>query len=367
MKNYLVSLVSRQTSPNILCIREMGKVDKYVFIYTEQVKSQLNQILKTLELSENEILAIPVHAVSIQNINDKLKTQGFSHSDKYIVNLTCGTKVMALASFQFFHSFPNARMLYFGSEDKTYQFIHPAIEPFQSIRHQMDIREFLTAYGVEIISGNKKPTRPAAYTNDLFQKFMDNNIPGYDHIKSLRKKKTDKNGFIALDEKQIEVLSNIGFINKDQNKISIRESEYIRGKWFEEYIYDLVRKKSGLGTESLTHGLVINAGGLYDLDVFFMYNNRPYLIECKLSFKKEEGLSKFIYKLSATRNTLGLDLKPVIILLTSWSKRLDKYFNDSVSRAEKHDVTILDRKVVAQGKLESFFDSIFQNKIPSDL
>ncbi len=363
MKKILVQLVSDQTSPNVLSIRELKDVDEYLFISTEQMKEKQTQIVRTTGLGEEQYKTILVDAVSPKNINEELEGHGFSHLDEYIVNLTCGTKIMALATFQFFSQFDKVRMLYFGSEDKTYQFIHPTIEEPQPILHQMNIREFLSAYGVEILGHKTDFTRSVDFTRLHFEKFMKGELIdtlAYETIKKLRNRKS-KGGFIRLSESENESLQEIGFIPENEKKLTLRESEFIRGKWLEEYVFDIVRKKTGWKEEQLVHGFKIRHGTNYELDVFFMHNNTPYCIECKTSFPSGEEYSKIIYKLSAARRILGLDLKTVLVVLTDVEKRFEKYLDDHpFVRAEKHRVKVVDRKAIEKGELETYINSILE-------
>ena len=64
-KKYLVSLVSQQTIPNILGIREMGDVDQYIFIYTKEMELQMGYITKATKISTRVMLPVLVDAVAI--------------------------------------------------------------------------------------------------------------------------------------------------------------------------------------------------------------------------------------------------------------------------------------------------------------
>ena len=67
-KCYLISLVSFQTIPNILFIKEMKNVDYYIFLFTEQSLEYLPLILDTTGIEENKIIKSQVAAVDIQGV-----------------------------------------------------------------------------------------------------------------------------------------------------------------------------------------------------------------------------------------------------------------------------------------------------------
>lgn len=363
MKKILVSLVSRQTPPNILCIKEMEPMDKYVFIYTEQVKIQLKAIVDTIGIPDHELQTIPVDAISIQQIYLSLSKEALDKKDEYIINLTGGTKVMALATFQFFVDYPLARMVYLGSKDKTSQFIYPSIEEAKPLKYSMDIKEFLSAYAVHINKSMDGITFPPRLSQEHYQNFIHNRLFGkaYEVIRSLGKRVLNDDGRIELEADESEALAGLGFMKKNQNSISYQEKEYLRGKWLEEYVYNTIKAVGNLGTDDITHGLEIDYGSHNELDVFFIHKNTPYYFECKTTIKNGEEFSQSIYKMTALKNTLGIDLKLVLVVLTDVEKRFGKYFSDNpFIRAEKHNVKVIDRLDVVQGKLESYIESIFK-------
>ena len=104
MATILVSLVSEQTIPNVLYIRECNNVDGYVFISTEKMdkKNVSQHIMEASGTVSNENSeTVIVKEDSLQDIEKELKKQPFNKEDKFLVNLTDGTKIMAIGVYDF--------------------------------------------------------------------------------------------------------------------------------------------------------------------------------------------------------------------------------------------------------------------------
>lgn len=357
-------MVSGQTPPNILCIREMETMDCYVFIYTAQVETQLEAIIRTIGIPDKKVRAIPVDAISIQQIYLSLSKEIWNTEDEYIINLTGGTKVMALTAFQFFVEYPHTRMVYLGSRDKTYQFIYPSIEEAKPLEYSMNIKEFLSAYSLQIKQSMSGLTFAPDLTQAHYHRFIENSLKdtkAYEVIRNLKNRPLNEHGRIALPMDECDALASLGFMRTSQTSISVREKEYLEGKWLEEYVYNTIRAAGNLADDCLALGLEIDYGTHNELDVFFIYKNTPYYFECKTNISNGGKFSQSIYKMTALRDALGIDLKPVLVVLADVEKKFGKYFSDNpFLRAEKHKVKVIDRLDVEKGMLEDYIQSIFR-------
>ncbi|MGK0390838.1 MAG: hypothetical protein ACI94Y_003598 [Maribacter sp.] len=378
MKSYLVSLVSQQTIPNILGIREMKKMDGYIFLYTNETVEKMDMITAITGIVPPQIITTLVDAVELQNVYLGLDKLGLNKSDEFYINLTCGTKIMALTAFRFFVDFPHAKMMYFGSEDKTYQFIFPDIQIAQPIKYQMGIEEYILGNGSKILSNKHTITRSYSFSKKYFEDFISNDgiyPEAYKTIQSIRQgirmRKIKDTSIIPLESiregKAIPSLRTFRFLQKNQTSISEREWKYLDHAWLEEYVYGKVLEKNKLSRTFIAHHVNIQyenseqERNLRELDVFFMHNCTPYCIECKTTVKNGEDFSKVIFKLNALKKILGLDLKLVLVILIDIQERFGKQTKDNpFARAEKHEITVIDKVALKNGALDQYLEQVFE-------
>ena len=100
MSTILVSILSKHTLPNYLFIREMeGKYDELLFITTPEVDKDNRgfQLQSALDRDDGDVVYVSVDGNDYRKALDDLRNWEIRKDDKYIVNLTGGTKMMSLA------------------------------------------------------------------------------------------------------------------------------------------------------------------------------------------------------------------------------------------------------------------------------
>src|SRR5690554_6317356 len=109
MKKTIVCIVSEQTTPNYIFIKQMFQIgDELLFISSNQMKSKISSITKTLAWNN-----VKVNSIIFKNENDEEKwnemydqiKKELSTEVKYVVNLTGGTKYMSLVIQRIFEEF----------------------------------------------------------------------------------------------------------------------------------------------------------------------------------------------------------------------------------------------------------------------
>ena len=95
----LVSLISGQTMPNYFGIKYY-EPDKCIFLFTEESTQQMEWLKKAVGLPKE---TIKIDSYNYENIQEKcqkiIKDYG---EEELILNYTCGTKIMSIASFEIF-------------------------------------------------------------------------------------------------------------------------------------------------------------------------------------------------------------------------------------------------------------------------
>lgn len=302
----IVSIISEQTLPNYLFIKEFqGKVDKFLFLTTPQMEQQgkTSLICDTSGIVKEQRIKTSISEDILNQSVEKLNKLNLSPDNQYLVNLTGGTKMMAIAVWRFFSEFPHTRFYYVPIGKRVYYelFEGKPSQPFE-FTYQLSVQEYLNIYGI------RYEHEPLLFSeeqvNDVFK---DVKAGGFD-LEKFPKSKLKKFGLPATNKQ-------------------------IHTKWFEEYVYYLIRKELNINEKGIITGVklfAINEEKKNDqypndneVDVLFIFQNRPYLIECKFSIGKEkvnyQALGNHIYKLATINKRFGISAQASIFTLSDIS------------------------------------------------
>lgn len=369
MPKYLVSLISEQTIPNILFIKEKERlgenIDYYIFLTTEKMETfnKFQHIIQAANIPEDKCEKILVVEDDIQNIESELnkKFSDISDSDKIIVNITGGTKIMSLASYKYFIE-KKADIYYLTLGKNIYKRIYQSRkENYIDLKYRINLDDYLKSQGIEIVN-KKTPFASYEQTYDFFDNYKSGKIPN-DFIETMRlsrDKTPPQNDSIKNELKKLK-LDNLP-INKNLAK-------YISGEWFEEFVYNLIRKYENISDEFIGLGYKIKKQKAdNELDVLFTFNNNIYIIECKTAMEKSKDkdvLEETIYKSNTLKKELGLTVKTIIMTLDT-NLRDDKGdIKEKYSkRANLFEIKIYDRENFKTiDKIKNMLSEIFNNKI----
>ncbi len=329
MNKTIVSIVSEQPIPNYLLIKEIfNPGDNLLFIASTKTESIIQHIIDTLHISA-PITNIVLDAgdeerwtTMCQRIENEL-----SHSNQYAVNLTGGTKYMALAVQSIFAKY-----------DSTFYYIpHPknvmlSSEKVIPISTRVNVSEFMELHGHKIKWG--KIIRPFEDSQQFLYHYTHTlNKTDFEIINKLREYR-DKNISIPDienkdDDKKkpaIPGLSNflykINFVGEQKDNLTKYEVQYLTGGWFEEYVYHLIQTE--IKPTDIKFGIKLNSTQ-NDLDVVFTKGNKLFVIECKTGVEKGSMLNQIVYKSSAIKEYLrGISAQSYIFALAKedpeWTK-----------------------------------------------
>jgi len=157
MSRILVSLVSKQTVPNVLFIKEMKEIDKYLFITTEKMEEDhkretiINACKDSVKNNSSYIIA---KEDSIIDLQDKLKDYTDAETaddDVFIVNLTGGTKLMSIGAFEIFRK-KESQIFYIPLGKNKYRKISPDVKLREfELEYRFTLDGYLRANGIDII------------------------------------------------------------------------------------------------------------------------------------------------------------------------------------------------------------------------
>jgi len=360
MKRILVSLVSEQTIPNILLAAHY-KPDVLWFISTgKSEKDRKTECIEnTMRLkgflpSGDNIEKILVDQDSLVDCMNKIDTliDKVDGEVEYIVNITGGNKVMALAAYDIFREIGQKVIIDYMplGRNEVIQFF-PRKKPIKifHVHERLNVEEYLSSYGFKIQNKDKLQaikSRSSSRKDD--STWILNN---YEQLKGLLgflykqlgdKRKRVRYRMIATYDRSLSAIEKEMFtrnrfeiqdriINKDLTKDEI---VYLTGGWFEEYVFNqngtIDDAMMGVKIESMS-------GASNDLDIVFVRNNVLHHIECKTLGEgdKEKGIIRdTVYKRGAISTLLGKVEKSIFTTLDQISEPVSQ-------RAQDYGVKIL--------------------------
>jgi hypothetical protein len=344
----LISLISDQTIPNVQFIKEKNDVDNYIFITSEDMegKGVTEWLITACNLNDKQTSRIIVNPFSFDDIHYKIGAV-LNDDDRYLVNLTGGTKIMSLAINDLLRDF-NTEMFYLIG-NKNYIKIFPGRnKPVFSLANPLTIEEYLAAYGFQLTKSSQ-PTIPFEITETICNYF----IHSFDKETDISPltflfSKRDKNVNSIYEQEGLkEFLNRIGFIPSQENKLNKLETKYLTGDWFEEFIYLLILKENDMTISDIATGCnIIKNGVKNEFDILYIQNDNLNIIECKTFIwsNPEETktiISETIYKADSLKNKLGLFANTSIVTLSDLSS---SRLQDHLDRAKESNVKVLGKE-----------------------
>jgi hypothetical protein len=352
----IVSLVSDQTIPNIIFIKEMVPYDRLIFISTEKMENQ-EKTDTILSLVENIISeTVVVKEDDINDIKEKLSNIEIEENEEFVVNITGGTKLMSIAVYEFFQNY-SSKIYYMTIGKNSYAQIYPKIEEEKNIEIELGIEEYFKSYNVKV-EGYGKIVKDKEYTKKFFENYINNkmNESVIDEFRRVRNEHRSRKKTSIDDIAGGEIfLENTEYELKEEGFIFKHDREYLSGNWFEEFVYNLISEyidsdKIGIGTQ------ISNKNINNELDIVCIIKNSIHVIECKTSIMngEENILTETVYKIAALRNNFGLMVKSYLFVLDEEIREKDR------ERAKIMNVTIIDRGILSNKKR---FEEEFISKI----
>lgn len=342
----LISLISDQTIPNVQFIKEK-KVDGHIFISTQGMEAKCisDWIANACSLSQESVQRIVVDAFSYDVIQKKLEEQ-LNDDDKYIVNLTGGTKIMSLAVNDLLRNY-NAEM-YYLTGNKNYIKIFPGkIKPILQLTNKLSLEEYLKACGFEITK-NPAPSFQVEVAEKIYTYYL-NSFDKSTDIEPLTFlfSKRGKNVPSISDVQGLEdFLERLAYQPIQKNQLSKMETKYLTGDWFEEFFYYKLKDAKKLDDDSIATGCIIKKNNIpNEFDILFVENDQLKVLECKTfiwkdSEEKQSILGETIYKLDSLKNKFGLFSSPFILTL---SELASQRLNEHLERAKDNKIAVFGR------------------------
>ena len=305
MTTILVSIISGQTIPNLLLIKELeGRYSDHLFITTremegngESAKSRSRWIERAAGIEEGSVRRLIVQEDDWQDVATKLRGIVQDGTSRYIVNLTGGTKVMSLAVYNYFSSQGNI-IYYIPFPKNEYHQLFPQEEnQINKLNYRCDLDEYLTAHGLYFKTDGS----------------------------SLRQKMESQYLFEKVKSKKYQ-LQEVPEIAWAHSLIDPEMKSYFSGGWFEDFIFRFISKELKLTGKKIAVNVKLSREpddiqNDNEYDVMFVKSNALYIIEAKVSVgtkssSLKQKMDQILYKLGAVTRDFGLRVNAYVFTLS---------------------------------------------------
>jgi hypothetical protein len=364
MQKILVSLISDQTIPNILLIRELPDIDRYIFITTQEMekKEKTGCIMNAAEISKEKTIKIEVTEDSLVDIREKLNQCNFEDDDEFYINLTGGTKIMSIGVYNFFKE-RKSEIYYIPIGRNIYRKIFPEVKNKEAnINYRINITEYLKGYGIETVNRKDESSfvRPANYTEYFFDMWQTADSRFFEILQSLRDVRDRKSININNFDGLAPVLSRINFECVQPGELLKKEIGYLTGGWFEEYIFHMLKSSLQIQEGFIAADIHIKRANVEnEFDVMFTHENALHVIECKSSVfdtrSRKNILNDSMYKLAALGRDFGIRVKSYLVTLSRKGKQKNHIKDAFIDRSKLLGIKIIDRDALLQKSIHQIF------------
>ncbi|MBK8663223.1 MAG: DUF1887 family protein [Ignavibacteriales bacterium] len=150
----MICLVSEQTIPNILPALQLRPDIVYLISTIDQATRGvvIADFLKSKKINcEQKTIFDPYDVTAMTNRLRKIVNK--RPEDSFILNVTGGTKLMALAAYSVF-SESNSEIIYCNTIGNTIKYLYPIVEDIP-LETNLDVRSFLAACGYSVTKPGK--------------------------------------------------------------------------------------------------------------------------------------------------------------------------------------------------------------------
>ena len=363
----IVLLVSEQTVPNIQFLKWHFRIKPetvdLLFISTEimERKKKTADIMNALAYLERYIQkkqTLTVNENSIGDVKNKLeKLLGEWHHKSFEVNITGGTKLMSLATYDFFKDKKDCQIFY-QPIGKELQCLRPEYAE-HSVSELLTLEEYMKAHGINFEYSNSC-LKDYDFNKSVYERVIKDRLEAIKQIVAIQNNSYFKNIFKRKDTLDLTQLSDDKFVTSEgQNKEEViaavsafgfdvhalthSQLRYITGGWFEEFAFQKIKHDKKISDGNIALNVRVEKGSdKNELDVVYIADNRLHVVECKSFVDGKEGtfvLNDALFKLQAIMKTkFGLNAKSYLYTKSIVEKE------SALSRAQEFGITIVDGK-----------------------
>jgi len=314
---------------------------KRVILFTTPQENYCADNLEKLFKSKKIIVARKdnLNAYDYITFKEVVKKELEKHNDSVWLNVTGGTKLMALAAYEAFVE-KNNNIIYCDTEHSKIISLYPQYNLYE-LEANISINDYLLSYGYEIVE--TKDTANEQDYLELFHFVQRNNKLG--SLSNLFKKVRDRLTVDSMTKPKFTESSSdlvfrfhknydnylLEYGDKTKRTIKIDYRNFKSGDWLEYFVYFSLKENEGLNP-IMGVKIINNEGVENEIDVIVMKNYRLFLISCKTG-KKDNQFD--LYQLETLRNiTSGTFGKGIFVTA---NKHSDKFLH----RAKELSINVI--------------------------
>jgi len=275
---------------------------------------------------------------------------------EFIVNFTCGTKIMSIAVYEFFKDYVS-RMIYIPIPKNEYIIPFPkkAFTPPEPLPLRLTVPQYLAAYGLKVTNMPRleEYKREAAARGGIAAYVVDNYVrlkPLLGFLgERLRKHRDDREYDFSIgfdeateEERGFFSLMEIAYDGKTiRKKLSRSETGFLTGGWLEEFCFNEVLKIAAVDDSVIGLKLMNKQGRDNEFDVMFTKDNTLYFIECKSLDQNDDKKTDALYKIGALQKEFGLRVQSFMVTTSPHVLKDGKLSPAVRARAEQFNTTVV--------------------------
>jgi len=321
-----VLLVSAQAAPNLLATLDpVLKPKEAVLMVSKKMRTSgaaLENVLREAGVNTSIVSLGDEH--DFTRLEEELLKVASTRKDSIVLNVTGGTKLMALAA-QSVAQVANWPVFYVDIDTDEVIWLTSGHHR-QKLSEQLRLRHYLSGYGFSLLGGNKHAQleerhinlvrtlvtqigsleRPLSQLNWLGQESEDRHTLKVQISENL------------MDSRALNALllhfKEAGVLSVEGDKLMFASEEdraFAKGGWLEQHVFTAVASAAGkLAIRDKAANLVLRDGEnvANELDVVFIAHNRLFVIECKTARMDKPEAPKandVLFKLSEVCRRVG--------------------------------------------------------------
>lgn len=323
----MICLVSEQTIPNILPALQLRPDIVYLISTIDQATRGvvIADFLKSKKINcEQKTNFDPYDVTAMTNRLRKIVNK--RPEDSFILNVTGGTKLMALAAYSVF-SESNSEIIYCNTIGNTIKYLYPIVEDIP-LESNLDVRSFLAACGYSVTKPGKVILSPEKIV--FFEAVKKGTIKNihklFETIRSMTLNFNPNMIKTGFGDFEFNKGDKSWTLSSSQYSLNITERKsFFDGFWLEEYCYWYSKKVLGLNPLSSIK-ILSRESTENEVDLMFVHSARLYLVSCKSGEFSKKDLIEIESLKSLAGGTFGkafmLSLNPYSDAIIARAKQL---------------------------------------------
>lgn len=321
----LVCLVSRQAMANVIPVLEL-KPAKVVLLITEEEKNVAIYLKNLFEKYRIEVVIFSkkLNAYDIEVVKSICMEVITQNDNELILNLTGGTKTMAVAAYEIFRSV-DKQIIYHNPANHKIIFLNPTSNSSIDVNIKVNVEDYLIAHGYKIVSELTRSGRAEKY-NSFFEKFDSKRLSDFVDFYNIVKKEISLASSKATKEYKGFSFSKhydkIMMTDKISNKkITFELNKFNYGDCLESLLYLILKNK--LKPDDIRYSVKVKKDNIEsEIDVLMTKNSCLHLYSCK----DKRKLSKTdLFEIDVLRNVTGGTFGKAYIVLTKDNQYLKSF------------------------------------------